>query len=446
MQDSNITAILLMAGIGSRFQSSLPKQYHNLSGKKVYFHTLDIFLKSNLFQEIILVCDEKFTKMVAHEVQSFTHCKVISGGKTRQESSYLALLACPKNTDYVVIHDGVRPFVSRRILEENCQKVLQYKAVDTCIKSADTIVHSKNNAHINAIPPRSEYLRGQTPQSFSHSLIKQAHEKAIANAIKDASDDCQLVHRLGHEIAIVEGEEKNIKITTNLDLFLAEQIFRLPNKNISSSKTSLTGKTFIVVGSTGGIGKEICRQLEESLAKVIPLSRHSTEITLDLSDMASIEKAFQEVFLKYGEVDGLINAAGILVKKPLDIISLKEIKQTLQVNLTGVILSCKHAKLKPQGHIINIASSSYFKGRKDYGIYSSTKAALVNFSQSLAEEKKDLSVNIVVPQRTDTKMRRDHFNDDNKDLLPPQEVARKIISVLQSENLSGDIIEIRAQN
>lgn len=446
MQSSNITAILLMAGVGSRFQSSLPKQFHNLSGKKVYLHTLDTFLKSHLFQEIILVCDKKFIEEVSQEIKNFVNCKVVSGGKTRQESSYLALLACQENTDYVVIHDGVRPFVSRRILEDNCLKVLEYKAVDTCIKSADTIVHSKNNIHIDDIPPRSEYLRGQTPQSFSYSLIKQAHEKAIANAINDASDDCQLVHRLGYNVGIVQGEEKNIKITTNLDLFFAEQIFRLPNKETASSKISIAGKIYIVVGSTGGIGKEICRQLEASHAKVIPLSRYNTEITLDLNDAVSIEKAFQAVFFKYGKVDGLINAAGMLIKKPLAMISLKEIEQLLQVNLTGVILSCKHAKIKPHGHIINIASSSYFKGRKDYGIYSSTKAALVNFSQSLAEEKKDLLVNIIVPQRTDTKMRRKHFNDANKSLLSPQEVAKKIISVLQTENLSGDIIEIRAQN
>ncbi|PIS01726.1 MAG: hypothetical protein COT84_00800 [Chlamydiae bacterium CG10_big_fil_rev_8_21_14_0_10_35_9] len=446
MQNIRMTAILLMAGIGSRFQSALPKQYHNLSGKKVYLHTLDTFVKSNLFYEIILVCDKDFIATVCKEVAHYPNCKVIEGGKTRQESSYLGLLACHANSNFVMIHDAVRPFVSLRILQENFEQVLKHKAVDTCISSADTLVHTQNGSHIDDIPLRSAYLRGQTPQSFCYKLICKAHEHALNAKQENASDDCQLVHNLGHKIAIVRGDERNIKITTSLDLFLAEQMFRLPIKQEITPNTSIRGKKYIVIGSNGGMGREICRQLEQAGAIVIPLARKKTAITIDLNDTKSMEIAFQSIHGQYGMVDGLINAAGILIKKPLDKITLTEITKILQVNLTGVILSCKMAKIKAQGHIINISSSSYFKGRKNYGIYSSTKAALVNFTQSLADEKKDLCVNVIVPQRTDTKMRRMHFSaKENENLLDPKTIAVKVLKILKVKNLSGEIIEIRAQ-
>ncbi len=203
-----------MGGSGDRFGSSLPKQFHRLGARKVYQHPLETFFESGIFEEIILVVHADWVSEVIEDV------KIVKGGATRQESVYKALLVC--DTDYVMIHDGVRPFVSKEILERNREAVLKHRAVDTCIPSADTIVTTDGN-WIHAIPDRRRFWRGQTPQTFHYPLILEAHQKTKQLG---ATDDCQLVLELGHPVAVVLGEERNIKITSESDLDLAE-VFRL---------------------------------------------------------------------------------------------------------------------------------------------------------------------------------------------------------------------------
>ena len=206
-----------MAGSGERFGDPIPKQFHLLHGKRIYLWTLHQFLESGLFEEMILVCSSDWKEEITKEVGS--KAQVVLGGKTRQGSSYQGLLAAGKSTEIIVIHDAVRPFVSKRILMENIETARKYGAVDTCIPSYDTLVHAPQKDKIQSIPSRSEYFRGQTPQSFSYPLILKAHE--VSNRT-GATDDCQLLLDLSREIRIVEGEERNIKITTPLDLSIAE--------------------------------------------------------------------------------------------------------------------------------------------------------------------------------------------------------------------------------
>lgn len=244
-------AILLMAGEGKRFLSATPKQYHRLAGKKIYQYTLETFLQVSSFKEIILVVDPHWHAKVSEEVASYGDARVrlVKGGSTRQESSFLALQACSLNTSYVVIHDAVRPFVSERILREHLEKVIAFGAVNTCIPSDDTIVQVKGKDQIETIPLRSEYWRGQTPQSFAYSLIVEAHKAAAGG---DSTDDCRLVLERGHPVHRVLGDVANIKITTHLDLVLAEQMLRTHVSAKQGEESDLAGKKYAVVGGNGG--------------------------------------------------------------------------------------------------------------------------------------------------------------------------------------------------
>jgi 2-C-methyl-D-erythritol 4-phosphate cytidylyltransferase len=208
---SHIKAVLLLGGEGQRMQQTplkekCPKQFLPLGEKKVYEWTLDTFQKSGLFSEIILVCPKD------HLIENG-----IIGGKTRQESSYKGILACGDETDFVVIHDAVRPFVSLDILKRNVEALKIHNAVNTCIPTHDTINYVENHSVIS-IPKRTACMRGQTPQSFSYKLIKEAHEKTSQT---NAPDDCSLVLELGHEVHVVFGSEENFKITTQNDYHLA---------------------------------------------------------------------------------------------------------------------------------------------------------------------------------------------------------------------------------
>ncbi len=221
----SLTAILLLAGSGERFNHKTPKQFHLLQGKKIYLHTLAKFASSNLFQTIILVCHPDWIDMVKEETKACSPL-IIPGGKTRQESSYKGLLACPEKTTHVMIHDAVRPFVSHKILEENIRLVRLHSAVDTCIPSTDTLVHTPSGKEIDHIPERAAYWRGQTPQSFEYKKILRAHQKT---AKKEATDDCTLLLEQGEKVYIALGSETNLKITSEWDLFFAEKILEAQN-------------------------------------------------------------------------------------------------------------------------------------------------------------------------------------------------------------------------
>lgn len=212
-----VKAILLMAGRGTRFGDPLPKQFHLLSGEPVYRRTLQKLEESALFEEIILVAPPELVEEVQQAVGS--SAQVVSGGETRQASSFTGLLACGPETEIALIHDAVRPFVSHRILAENIEQARLHGAVDTCIPSTDTLVYTPDKTTIESIPDRSLYMRGQTPQTFRYSLIVEAHQKTSHSA---ATDDCQLVIELGHPIHIVNGDESNLKITCKTDLKASE--------------------------------------------------------------------------------------------------------------------------------------------------------------------------------------------------------------------------------
>ncbi len=445
-----IKAILLMGGSGSRFGSDLPKQFHRLAGKKIYLHTLEAFLSTGFFEEIILVCPLSWMEEVKQDLLPYpSHVlHIVEGGTTRQESSLKGLLACGSTTQIAVIHDAVRPFVSSEILKNNIESALAYGAADTCIPSADTLVYAPHKNRIDKIPSRSEYMRGQTPQSFNYSLILNAHLQAQKEQIQNSSDDCSLALRLGHPIHIVEGSEENIKITSELDLFLAEQLFRLKHRCISSkTESSLKNKKIAVTGGTGGIGQALCRLLEQEGAIPLCISRSSASYSADLTSFSETKKIFDKIQQDHGPIDALVNSIGLLKTQQTDQLSNEDIDQLISTNLNSVIYSCKCAHLKPNGHIINIASSSYVRGRKDFAVYSCAKAAVVNFTQGFAEERPHLYINALVPQRTLTAMRTHNFPDeDPSTLLTPADVAAEILSLLKQQSLTATIVEVRKKS
>jgi len=433
-----IRAIILMGGSGERFGGGRPKQFHLLAGKKIYLHTLERFEKSGLFKEILLVVPTQWRKEVEEDCPN---ARVIEGGATRQESSYRGIMACQEDTEIVVIHDAVRPFVTDRILKENIDKARELGAADTCIPSADTLVYAPKGDLIEAIPIRSHYLRGQTPQSFRLGIIKKAHHHALEKKLDGVSDDCRLVKELDLPVAIVFGDERNMKITTPLDLLLAEQFLRQGLvEEPSNEKRSLANCTFAITGGTGDIGKEIARILKNEGAKAILLSPSSKENPLDFRNPKTIKHCFETI----GLLDGLINCAGFLDRAPLHELSEESIDAQIDVNFRGVVYACKHAELKNGGHIINIASSSYYRGREEISVYAAAKAAIVNFSQGLAQERPDLIVNVAAPCRTDTQMRKEHFpEEDPSSLLSATEVAEAIVDLLRQNRSFASVMEIR---
>lgn len=233
--DSFVSALIAAAGQGKRMKSKINKQYLELNQKPILVHTLEVFEKSNLINEIILIVrkDEmEFCKdEILNKYRFNKEIKLVVGGKERQESIYNGLKAVDKGADIVVTHDGARPFVTIDIIERSIYEALRNKAVGVGVPVKDTIKVVDKNGDIIDTPDRSGLWRIQTPQTFDYKILLEAHEKAI-NDDYLGTDDCVLVERLGYKVKMIEGSYENIKITTPEDIILGEAILnRRESKN-----------------------------------------------------------------------------------------------------------------------------------------------------------------------------------------------------------------------
>ena len=221
-----IAAILLAAGSGTRFGSDIPKQFLPLAGKPLFLYALEQLYQSAFFDEICVAVPKNWLSWAEKQVKNFA--RIVEGGDTRQESSRKALEALKIKPELVLIHDAARPFISQEIIQKSLESGWAHGAADVCIPSVDTLVYSPNRNFIEAIPQRSHFLRGQTPQVFHYEIITNAHAFAKQQKIENASDDCRLVLEMGRQVAIVQGSETNLKITSPVDLQLAETLLLQP--------------------------------------------------------------------------------------------------------------------------------------------------------------------------------------------------------------------------
>lgn len=222
------TAIVLAAGQGKRMNSKVQKQFLLIKGKPVLYYSLSCFQNSREIEEIIVVTGKEsinFCKQEIIEAYGFSKVKaVIPGGKERYDSVYAGLCAC-EDSDYVFIHDGARPFLSNDMIKRGKEAALVYGACVIGMPSKDTIKIADENGMVESTPSRNKVWNIQTPQIFSYTAIREAHEKARQQNMADITDDAMVIERFGNmKIKLVEGSYENIKITTPEDIVVAEKI------------------------------------------------------------------------------------------------------------------------------------------------------------------------------------------------------------------------------
>ena len=447
-------AIILAGGTGSRFNSEIPKQFVKLAGKLAIEHTIDVFERHPLVDEIYLVVHKNFYNYMEEIVQRNAYKKVkkiLIGGATRQESSKIGVFGCEGDVEKVLIHDAVRPFVSEEIITKVILALDRFPAVDVGIPTTDTIVEVTDEGIIKNIPDRKYLLRGQTPQGFKLPIIKEAHMLAEKEGYKNATDDCSLIYRynLGN-ICVVEGSEYNMKITNPIDIHIAEKIFqiykvKLGNISPKNLKEKLNGKVIVVFGGTSGIGLEICRISKIFGAYAYGLSRKTG---VDIRDFERLKEVLEQIYKVHNKIDAVVCTAAILKLGFIETAEVSEIVEQISTNLIGSILVAKASipyLKQTQGSLIFFTSSSYTKGRRGYTSYSASKAALVNFVQGFSEEvaQYGIRVNAINPERTDTPMRRKNFGLEDKNLLlSPSFVAYVTLATIASD-ITGTVIEVR---
>ena len=220
-----ISAIVLAGGRGKRMNYHKSKQFIEIKGKPVLVYTLEKFIYNKSIDEVILVLPEDEVDYCKKEVlqrYSLKVDRIVIGGKERQDSVFNALEAMEK-ANIVLIHDGARPFISEKIIEEGIKYANIYGAAAPGVTPKDTIkIKNEDNISVDT-PDRNTLVAVQTPQCFKYDEIYQCHRKSKEeNAI--VTDDPSVVERYGHKVYLYEGDYTNIKITTPEDLILAERL------------------------------------------------------------------------------------------------------------------------------------------------------------------------------------------------------------------------------
>jgi 2-C-methyl-D-erythritol 4-phosphate cytidylyltransferase len=223
-------AVILAGGTGKRMGAYLPKQFLKIAGKSIIEHSITIFEKHEGISEVCVVIHSNFVADVERIVKEAGFKKVnkiLCGGKQRSDSSLAAIAAYKNELDVnLIFHDAVRPFVNQSIIDDVVAGLADGKSVAVAIPSTDTIFKLNDDKCIESVPPRDYLYRAQTPQAFSCKTIKHAYDLALKDPNFRATDDCGVVLRYmpDEAIHIVEGDEKNIKITFEQDLAKGEDI------------------------------------------------------------------------------------------------------------------------------------------------------------------------------------------------------------------------------
>jgi ribitol-5-phosphate 2-dehydrogenase (NADP+) / D-ribitol-5-phosphate cytidylyltransferase len=463
------TAVVLAGGTGQRVGLSIPKQLLKIAGKAVIEHTLAVFEQAECIDDIIVLMAPGYVPDVEKIVAKggFTKvARVIEGGATRNETTERAIevlgegLAEGEDRN-VLFHDAVRPLLSQHVITACVEALERFQAVDVAIPSADTIIvtrtHGEDGEFITDIPDRSRLRRGQTPQAFKLSTIRRAYEVASGDPNFQATDDCSVVLKYLPDVPIhvVAGDEFNMKVTQPVDVFIADKLFQLASTaapeqaDEAAYRELLTGRTMVVFGGSYGIGADIAQLAERYGATVHALGRSTTGTHVENPE--HVDDALSRAYAETGRIDYVVNTAGVLRIGKLAETDNTTIQEALNVNYLAPVQIARASYkylAESKGQLLLYTSSSYTRGRAEYSLYSSTKAAMVNLTQALADEwaGDGIRVNCVNPERTATPMRTRAFGDEPAgSLLSSEAVARTSLDVLLSE-LTGHVIDVRQQD
>src|SRR5580765_2683772 len=238
-----VVALVPAAGRGLRMGGSVPKQYLSIGGEPLIVQSLRTLQAAPVVGQIILAVPPADIEYCEREIvlrHRFTKVtKVVAGGAERQDSVRHALAQVPSDTDIVLIHDAVRPFVTQRMIEEVVAASRKEGAAIIALPMRDTVKQVRADGMIERTVDRTPLWLAQTPQALRRDWIETAHRNAHAEGVR-ATDDAFLVEWLGHSVAVVEGSGENIKVTRPEDLVIGEAILASRNTGSGTGKSRLS--------------------------------------------------------------------------------------------------------------------------------------------------------------------------------------------------------------
>ena len=226
---SKVTVLIPAAGMGKRMGRAVAKQFLPLGDKPMLAHTLLAFQRASVVDEIIpILSEEDMETCLADIIEHYHITKVktlVVGGKERQDSVYNGLQKIEKDTAVVLVHDGVRPFVTHEMIQETAELAKKGECVAVGVPLKDTVKEVGADGIVRATLDRSRLWAIQTPQAFPLKTLRRVYDESYAHKMY-GTDDATLVERAGIKVRVIMGSYENIKITTSEDLLLAEEILK----------------------------------------------------------------------------------------------------------------------------------------------------------------------------------------------------------------------------
>lgn len=221
-------AVIFAGGSGQRMRSKdIPKQFLEMHRKPIIIYTLELFEKNDSIDAIVVSCLEEWMDYLQELIYKFRIQKVkkiVPGGKTGQMSIFNGLEAAKEISEgvksIVLIHDGVRPLINDKVINDNILSVKKYGSAITTSVVQETILVVNDDESIDYVPDRNYSRVAKAPQSFWLNDILDAHYRAQENKVLDYIDSCTLMKHYGHKLFLVDGPSENIKITTPNDFFI----------------------------------------------------------------------------------------------------------------------------------------------------------------------------------------------------------------------------------
>lgn len=223
-----VSAIIVAAGGSVRMGIADSKQFIPLLGRPAIEYTLRAFEKCHLIKEIVVVCreqDKERIRLIADENGFSKVSSLVEGGASRAESVRNGIKAASSKAKYFAIHDGARPLITVEEIERVIEAAFETGAATLGVPVKDTIKIVDGYNKIESTPLRSQLRAVHTPQVFERELYQFALENVGDNMI-NFTDDCSLIEHMGGEVEVVKGSEENIKLTTPIDVVIAESILR----------------------------------------------------------------------------------------------------------------------------------------------------------------------------------------------------------------------------
>jgi len=391
------SAVILAGGKGERFKSKISKQLMSLNGKPVVQYCIDTI--EPLVDELIIVSNSQYKDY-----------KCVQAGKTRSESAYNGVMAT--TGDFVIIHDGARPFLRSETITKIKDMLLEgYDCVDTVSPIVDGYIEK------GVSKSKEGRFLGLTPEGFKRGILVDSFNKTQRRDWMDEITMVQNIH-LGADIGFVFGQSFNSKITFEEDLSYAEGIMKFWTKPINT--TPNLDKKVLVLGGSGGIGHSCIKKLPNYVAP--------THKELDLS-----ERHWDIDLSEYGAI---IYSAG----------EYKDREKIMPVNFDSCVRLIELAqKQQWKGNIVFLSSTAATYGRRGIPLYSASKSALNAYIESMHEELSEcgIYINAIAPAKVDTKLQAIiNPNAPKSDMLTPEYVAKYVLMYTDTKT-HGHIIYLR---